>query len=301
MIGSSQQLRKRVQGQIRLDEPMSAHTTWRIGGPAEILFIPTSWEDVIEAVNWAKEESIPYQVIGQGSNLLVSDNGIKGLVIKTATGLKKLAFHDETIVVGAGYSLPRLAQEAANASLTGLEFAAGIPGTVGGAVVMNAGAFGGSMEKVVKRVLVVDSGGGVEQISNHQLGYKYRSSKLKNSKKIVVEVELKLTKGFKDDIKSLMEQNIHLRNRKQPICQPNAGSVFKNPPNDSAGRLIEAIGAKGWQVGDAQISHKHANFIVNLGQAKASDVLELINRIQNEVYDKFEIKLEPEVLYLGFN
>ncbi|MGI6225456.1 MAG: UDP-N-acetylmuramate dehydrogenase [Peptococcales bacterium] len=291
-------LKSELKGTLIVSESMSRHTTWRIGGPADLFFTPLDCKDLENALNVANFFKLPITIIGGGSNLLIRDEGIRGLVINIS-GLKSLKITDKVIVAEAGVRLPYLARQVADKSLTGLEFAAGIPGTLGGAVIMNAGAHGGAMENVVKSVVTMDYQGQRSYFTKNDLGFTYRASKLKTNNYIVIEVSLKLKPGFSDDIKSKMEEYLIFRKTKQPWEYPNAGSVFKNPPGDSAGRLIESVGLKGYQVGDAQISEKHANFIVNHGGAKCSDVLALIEKVQGEVYEKYGIGLEPEIQILG--
>lgn len=291
-------LQKQVQGSIKIHEMMSRHTTWRIGGPADIFFTPANRIDLEKALNFANVNKLPITIIGGGSNILVREEGIKGLVINLC-GIKKVHFEGEKIIAEGGVKLPVLAAQAAAQGLTGLEFAAGIPGTIGGAVVMNAGAHGGTMEDVVTNVVVMDYKGNIAQLNNSEMDFGYRSSRLKFEQFIVIEVGFKLEWGNQQEIREKMEAYLSFRKEKQPWQYPNAGSVFKNPPGDSAGRLIDFIGAKGWQIGGAQISQKHANFIINRGGATSQDVLMLMGKVQEEVYKKFNIVLEPEVLILG--
>lgn len=285
---------------IRRNEKLARYTTWRIGGPAELLFQPQNSQECAVAISFAKEYDIPVTFLGSGSNVLVSDQGIAGLIILTNL-MKEAHWQEDRIRVGAGYSLPKLAQEAAQKGLTGLEFAAGIPGTVGGAVLMNAGANGGEMAELVEAVQVVSSQGIIEDLSCEQLGFSYRHSLLQNSGLLVTEVALKLKPGDQGAIKEKMAANLAVRKLKQPLEYPNAGSVFKNPPHDAAGRLIEEVGAKGLTIGGAQISNKHANFIVNIGGATAKDVIELIKEVQALVLERFGFLLETEVVMLGFD
>jgi UDP-N-acetylmuramate dehydrogenase len=294
----AQRLQEQVTGNVKINELMSRHTTWRIGGPADIFFTPLDKEELKNGLNFANVNKLPITIIGGGSNILVKDEGIRGLVINLC-GLKNVEINGEHLKVEGGVKLPFLASLAASQGLTGLEFAAGIPGTVGGAIVMNAGAHGSSMEKVVIKAGVLDYQGNTTDLNHTQLEFGYRSSGLKSKQTIVVEAEFKLKKGNPLEIKEQMDTNLSFRKAKQPWQYPNAGSVFKNPPGDSAGRLIDAAGLKGLQIGGAQISQIHANFLINRDQAKAKDVLDLMEKIQEEVYKKFEIILEPEVLILG--
>jgi len=292
------QLQTLIKGKISTYEPMSRHTTWRIGGPADLFLQPEDWIDVEKALNFANDREIPVTIIGGGSNLLIDDKGIRGLVIKT-TSLNKLEFAGDKVRVGAGMSLPLLAIKSGQNGLTGLEFAASIPGTVGGAVIMNAGAHGGAMEQIVEQVTVMDRLGKIHIFKNRELDFRYRSSKLKGLPYIVLEVLIKLSWGEREDIFKKISSHKMFRNGRQPLKYPNAGSVFKNPPGDSAGRLIEQVGAKGWQVGKAQVSEQHANFIINLGGATSRDILDLMSLVQKAVKKEYGVTLEPEIIFLG--
>jgi len=292
-------LKKEVNGIIKISESMSRHTTWQIGGPADLLLIPNDWIDIEKALKFANINKLPVTLIGGGSNLLVADQGIRGLVIKLAGGLKNVLVDGEKIIADAGVRLPYLAHQVANKGLSGLEFAAGIPGTLGGAILMNAGAHGGQMADIVQSIVAMDKEGRLLHITNEQLGFAYRTSKLKKMDVIIIEAHLKLLCGDVGEIKKKMEENLQFRQEKQPWELPNAGSVFKNPPGNSAGRLIDSVGAKGWQVGKAQVSEKHANFIVNLGGATSQDVLSLMTKIQRTVEKEHKVLLEPEILVVG--
>ena len=292
------QLQTLIKGKISAYEPMSRHTTWRIGGPADLFLQPEDWKDIEKALNFANDQEIPVTIIGGGSNLLIDDKGIRGLVIKT-TGLNKLEFFNDKVKVGAGMGLPLLAIKSGQNGLTGLEFAASIPGTVGGAVIMNAGAHGGAMEQIVEQVTVMDRLGKIHIFKNRELDFRYRSSKLKGLPYIVLEVLIKLSWGEREDIFKKISSHKMFRNGRQPLKYPNAGSVFKNPPGDSAGRLIEQVGAKGWQVGKAQVSEQHANFIINLGGATSRDILDLMSLVQKAVKKEYGVTLEPEIIFLG--
>ena len=288
-----------LSGQVKYNEPMNRHTSWRIGGPAEILVEPSGLADITLAVRYARGKKMPLTVIGNGTNLLVSDYGIKGMVLKLGSGLSEISIEDKIMTAGAGAKLFRIAAVARSAGLGGLEFISGIPGTLGGAVVMNAGAYGNSVSEVLEKVLVIDHNGQISSLKKEDIVFGYRSSSLQESGLIVVETSLK---GYPRDEKEIKEEMRNLReNRRasQPLDYPNAGSVFRNPPGFSAGRLIEEAGAKGLREGDAQVSEKHANFIVNLGNATAKDVINLIVKVQNIVDGKFGIKLEKEIKVLG--
>ena len=289
-----------ISMKIRENEPMRNHTTWRIGGPADRLVQPESVEELQQAIQAARESGAPYYVIGGGSNLLVSDEGITGTVIQLGGSLTGLAITDHTIVAEAGVPLPFLARKAAEYGLSGLEFAAGIPSSVGGAVFMNAGAYQGQISNVIEQVTCCDDSGQLITLEAADCAFSYRNSRFKQSRELViVSVKMRLTPGKKEDILEQMQKNTASRNAKQPVEYPNAGSIFKNPPGDAAGRLIELAGAKGWRQGDAQVSEKHSNFIVNTGNASSRDVLLLVERVKQAVYAETGVLLEEEILYLG--
>jgi UDP-N-acetylmuramate dehydrogenase len=288
-----------LSGQLKYNEPMSRHTSWRVGGPAEVLVEPSGVVDIKTACEYARDKKIPLTVIGNGSNLLVSDYGIRGMVLKIGKGLSDIEIDNETIIAGAGAKLSRIAAAAGAAGVGGLEFMAGIPGTLGGAVVMNAGAYGKSISQVLKRVSLINQNGQVSCQEQENIIFDYRSSSLQESGLIVtegvLEGYLRDEKQIKDDMKDMGEK----RRSSQPLNYPNAGSVFRNPPGYSAGKLIEESGAKGLRVGDAQVSEKHANFIINLGSATAEDILQLIERVQCMVEKRFGIRLKKEIRVLG--
>lgn len=279
---------------------MRNHTTWRIGGPVELLVQPESTEELRQALQEAKASRKPFYVIGSGSNLLVADDGLAGTVIKLGGSLRGLQITDQTIVAEAGVPLPFLARKAAEHNLSGLEFAAGIPGTIGGAVVMNAGAYQSQMSDIVTGVTCCDAEGELLTLSTEQCGFSYRNSRFKQQKDlVVVSVQLELKAGKKEEILAQMQKNTTARNAKQPVEYPSAGSIFKNPPQDAAGRLVELVGAKGWRQGDAMVSEKHSNFIINTGAATCEDVLQLVKKVKQAVLDKTGVLLEEEILLLG--
>ena len=292
-------LRPILKGEVRLAEPLKLHTTWSIGGPAEVMILPQSLEDITATISFAHQNEIPYYVIGNGSNLLVADEGTPGIVIKLAHQLKRIRVEGNNIIAEAGAMLPQLAQIAAKHSLAGLEFAAGIPASVGGAAVMNASAHGKDMAEVVKEAKVITEAGELLTLRTADLGYSYRASKIQDNGYIVVEVTLGCEPGDSQTIREKTKRNLQVRKNCQPLNFPNAGSVFKNPPGDAAGRLIELVGGKGMRVGDAEVAAKHANFIINLGEAKARDVIKLIEQIKSLVQLKFGLELELEIRILG--
>lgn len=281
------------------DEPLANHTTWRIGGPADLLIQPKDKESLIKVLQIIHRHEIPWSVIGRGSNLLVRDRGIRGAVLKVTEGLSHCEFRGEEVCVGAGYSMIRLAMETGKMGLTGMEFAGGIPGTVGGAVYMNAGAHGSDLSRILIEAEILFEDGEVKVLTNEEMNFSYRTSLLQQRKGIVVEARFRLEPGDRKEIAATLAANKERRRKTQPLQMPCAGSVFRNPPGDHAGRLIEAAGLKGYRYGGAQVSEIHANFIVNRGGATATDVLTLINHIRSTIQTKFGVDLHPEVLVVG--
>lgn len=288
-----------IAGTVKTFEPMREHTSWRIGGPAEIFVQPAGLEDIRKIFAYARENNLDVTVIGNGSNLLVSDKGIKGIVVQMGRGMDHLLLDGKLITAGAGVKLARLAAFARENELGGFEFAAGIPGTVGGALVMNAGANDSCMADIVRKVFTIDKRGNLKSYSPGDLNFGYRSSGLREIPEIVVQAAFEGIEGKKEIIKKVTENYLVSRKRSQPLDFPSAGSVFKNPPGDSAGRLIEMVGAKGLTVGDAQVSTKHANFFINRGNATARDMLTLIREVQSLVFIEYGIKLSLEVQLVG--
>lgn len=295
----AQALRNLNVGSVREKEPLSRHTSFRIGGPARVLVEPDTVDSVVRALNWLRDHRVPYFILGQGTNVLVSDRGVDAVVVSTVRGLKTLEVDGTRMRVGSGVLLTRIAHRAARHGLTGMEFAVSIPGTLGGALVMNAGAHGSAMVEVVDSVLVWDPDQGVRRISAQEAEFEYRQSRFMKKPWIALEADLGLKPGDPEAIFRAMAEFMAHRKRTQPVGEPNAGSVFKNPYPEYAGRLIERVGAKGWRVGDAQVSTVHANFIVNLGEARAVDVLSLMRRVRCAVYRETGIVLRPEVRWIG--
>lgn len=289
----------KLKGNIKLNEPMKKHTSWKIGGPADVMVLPRDTEDVCQTILSCKQHHIPWWVLGNGSNLLILDGGIRGVVIKIAGNLNKCEWLENGVVTGAGVTLPRLAKETVNRGLVGLELCAGIPASAGGAVVMNAGIGVSSFGDFVQSVEVVDEKGIPYFLGSKELSFGYRYSALQNKDCIVTRVSLVLSLGNKEEGERKIKDSWEKRRRSQPLDYPNAGSVFKNPQGDYAGRLIESIGGKGLRYGSAQVSTKHANFIINLGGATAADVLCLMEDIKAKVWRDFSIELEPEVHIVG--
>jgi UDP-N-acetylmuramate dehydrogenase len=286
-------------GTVLVNEPLANHTTWKIGGPADILFEPTDKIALAHGMKLVHKHNVPWYVLGRGSNMLVRDGGIRGVVFKLADGFDHLTFNGEEVEVGAGYSFIRLAVMAGKEGLTGLEFAGGIPGTVGGAVYMNAGAHNSDVSRILTSAEVLLENGELVQLSSEELGFAYRTSILQKQRGIVVSAVFKLKYGDRKQIASHMAAYKDRRRQTQPLSMPCAGSVFRNPPGDHAGRLIESAGLKGLSVGGAQISEKHANFIVNRGNATAQDVLDLMEQVIKIISERYHVTLVPEVLVVG--
>lgn len=277
---------------IFVNEPMKNHTTFRTGGIADVLVVPTSESEMIECLKL----DVPKTIIGNGSNLLIKDGGIRGLVIKT-TKLNNIKADDTKIIAGSGALLSRIANFAKDNSLTGFEFACGIPGTLGGAVAMNAGAYGGEMRDVILKTKYADTQGNVFEITNHE--FDYRKSFFTGKDFVILSSEISLSSGNKLEIGNKMKELMEARNSKQPVNLPSAGSTFKRPVGYFAGKLIEDSGLKGYTIGGASVSTLHAGFVVNSGNATSKDVLDLIKYIQDKVYENFNVKLETEVKIIG--
>lgn len=284
---------------VRAGEPMSAHTWFRIGGPALLFATPGNQQALSALLAFCREEGLPWFVLGFGTNLLVSDKGYEGMVIRLRKGWDSLRVSGRTVEVGPGHSLPKLARRAAAMGLSRLEFAAGIPGSVGGAVAMNAGAFGGSMAQVVERVECLTPAGAQIHLNASELGFAYRRSRVLDENLIVTSAVLALDAGDSAEIAQRMDQFQTQRRARQPLTARSAGSVFRNPPGDAAGRLVEAAGCKRLRAGGAMVSPKHANFIVNAGGATARDVASLMAQVQQRVWEQFGVWLEPEITLLG--
>ncbi len=284
---------------IRIEEPMKNHTTFRVGGPAEYFVEVNSKESLVNTIQLCKEHGVAYHIIGNGSNLLVSDAGVRGVVIQVYKQLNEIEVKDNIMVVQAGALLNKVARTAQNHELMGMEFAAGIPGTIGGAVAMNAGAYGGEMKDIVRSVTVVSTAGEFKQYSLEDLEFGYRHSIISERGDIVVEVELQLQQGDTEELKRITEELKHKRVSKQPLEFPSAGSTFKRPEGHFAGKLIEDAGLRGYTVGGAQVSEKHCGFVINRGEATASDIVSLIEDVQAKVKQLYDVELELEVRKLG--
>lgn len=280
------------------DEPMKKHTTFRIGGPADFYTEPDE-KQLAKLLEIEKEYDVPVTVIGNGSNLLVGDGGIRGLTIGIGKGLSKIEVSDNIITAGAGAILAAVASKAAESSLGGMEFAAGIPGSIGGAVVMNAGAYGGEIKDIIVSATVLTADGVVKELSKDELDLSYRHSCVVQNGYIVLGAKLELEPKPQDEIRAQMAQLREKRVEKQPLEFPSAGSTFKRPEGYFAGKLVMDAGLRGYSVGDAQVSEKHCGFVVNKGNATAADVLALIKDVQKRVLDEFGVQLEPEVKMIG--
>lgn len=284
---------------VRRQEPMSLHTTFRIGGPADLFVTPGSIQAVADSIRICKETQTPYAVIGNGSNLLVSDTGYRGVIIQIGRNLNQVSVNGEEIRAQAGAMLSVIAKTALSESLTGFEFASGIPGTLGGATVMNAGAYGGEMKDVLTEVTVLTREGEIRTVPAEKLEMGYRTSLAAKNGWIILEAVLKFQKGDAEAIRGRMEELKMQRVTKQPLDLPSAGSTFKRPEGYFAGKLIMDAGLRGFTVGGAQISEKHCGFVVNKGGATAEDVRNLICAVQKKVQEDAGVKLEPEVKFLG--
>ena len=293
-------LSHRLKGSAYFDEPLSRHTSYRIGGPADILFIPQDVEDLQEAISWARAENIPYFIMGNGSNLLVSDRGFRGLLIKISGSFNGIRFEQNRAIAGAGSDLGVLINQAARHGLFGLPFAVGIPGTVAGAIVMNAGSATLYMGQQIESIAALNCRDLRQKTLHRQeLGFQYRRSMLDSGDWVVLEATISMQEERPQIAFERIRELLLRRRTAQPLKYPSAGSVFRNPPNAYAGQLIEETGCKGWCVGDAMISAVHANFIVNVGQATANHVLVLMERVQAAVEEHYGLLLQPEIKLLG--
>ncbi len=293
------ELTKNIKGDVLPQEPLKRHTTWRIGGPAEVMVIPKNRQDVETALRIAVRHRKKVTVMGNGSNLLVSETGVNGLVLKLVGGLTEWHLDGPRLTAESGCLLPGLSRASVEAGLAGLEFAAGIPASLGGALVMNAGAHGVELGALVGEVLACTLSGEQIRLARQDCGFAYRKSVFQQGGLIVLGAVLELGQGERDKGYQLLKSNLAKRAQSQPLEYPSAGSVFRNPPEAPAAKLIEAAGAKGLRIGGAMVSDKHANFIVNVGEATASDVLTLIETVKEMVVAKFDIELHPEIRTLG--
>lgn len=285
---------------ICLQEPMAGHTTFRIGGPADCLLELEDVEQLIGVQGYLSRVGVPFFLLGNGSNLLVSDEGYRGVVLRIGQKMSGIEVEGSLLKVQAGATMAQAARAALEHGLTGLEFASGIPGTVGGGVVMNAGANGGEMSQVVQQVNVVNARGDLMELDNETMEFGYRTSSIRRNAFAVTSVVFRLEQGDREEIRAKMEELAARRREKQPLEQPSAGSTFKRPAGRYAGQLIMEAGLRGYQCGGARVSDKHCGFVVNTGTATAQDVRDVIATVQERVKEKFNVDLEPEILFLGF-
>lgn len=276
------------------NESLKKHTTMRVGGNAKYVFMPKNAEEIEAVINYCKKNNEKYIIIGNGSNIIFSDDGYDGIVIKIYSSMSHMKIENDLIIAESGCILSKIASAARDNSLTGMEFAAGIPGTLGGAVVMNAGAYGGEMKDIIEYVDVLFTSGETKRYSNEEMNFEYRKSII-DKDKIVLSAGIRLKKGDKNDIEALMNELKEKRTSKQPLEYPSSGSTFKRPEGYFAGKLIEDAGLKGYRVGGAMVSTKHSGFVINYDNATSSDVLKLIEDVRNIVNEKFGVMLEPEV------
>ena len=288
-----------IKGTVLKDEPLKNHTYFKIGGPASILVEPEDTEDLNKALKLIKKHGIDCFVIGNGTNLLVSDDGFNGVILKIGDKFNYFEKNENKVTAGAGVLLSTLAKFLAREGLSGFEFASGIPGYLGGAVYMNAGAYGGEMKQVIKSVKCIDYDGNIHIFSNQEMDFAYRHTKISDSEYIVLEAELELNYGDKDKIMEIIKDLNERRTSKQPLNLPSAGSTFKRPANGYASKLIEDAGLKGLKYKGAMVSDKHSGFIVSYDNACCNDVLDLMRIVISTVNDKFGIKLEPEIKIVG--
>jgi len=284
---------------IAWDEPMSKHTSFNIGGPADALVTPANEEELADLLKFCRLANQPYCIIGRGTNLLVRDKGIRGVVIKIDQPLSNIKIEGSRVTAGAGIALGELSRQTGQRGLSGLEFAVGIPGSLGGAVLMNAGAYDGEMKDVIKRVRVIDENGEFKVFTLDQIKYGYRYSIFQGSKMVVLEATVQLIDDDPVAIKSRIDDFTQRREARQPLDLPSAGSVFRRPDGYYVGPMLQELGFKGFRVNDAQVSEVHAGFIVNRGQARAADVLELIAIIQEKVKNQYKVDLLPEIKIIG--
>ena len=287
------------EAKVLVKEPMAAHTTFRIGGPADYFVMPETVEELANVLKLCREEKVPYFILGNGSNLLVGDKGFSGVVIQLYKNFDGLSVEGTRVTAKSGAMLIRVAKEAAKAGLTGLEFASGIPGTIGGAMVMNAGAYGGEMKDVVTSVTVLTKNGDIKTLSGEEMNFRYRGSVVEEEGYIVLEAVMELAEGKLEEIQARIEELSVQRRTKQPIEYPSAGSTFKRPEGYFAGKLIQDANLRGYQVGGAQVSEKHCGFVINAGGATAADVMQLMQDVSDRVKEQFGVTLEPEVKRIG--
>ena len=285
---------------VRFDEPMSKHTTIKIGGKADALVIPTTIEDIVNALRFAKENTIPVTIIGNGSKLLVSDKGIRGIVIKICSKFSEYRITGDTVIACSGMSMPKLSRILMNEGLSGFEFACGIPGVIGGGIRMNAGAYGSDISNVLVRTTYIDDKLEIKTLEHDDHNFSYRYSFFMDHPSfVIISGEFKLVRKSVEEIKSKMDKNSAARKEKQPLEYPNAGSTFKRPDGFYVGTMIEELGLKGYKIGGAEISTKHAGFIVNKNNATCKDVIALMEYIKQKVFETYGVTLKSEIEIIG--
>ena len=287
------------EAKVLVQEPMAFHTTFRIGGPADYFVMPETVEELAAVLKLCKEERMPYFILGNGSNLLVGDKGFRGVVIQLYKNFDGIQIDGTKVTAKAGAMLIRVAKESGKAGLTGLEFASGIPGTIGGAMVMNAGAYGGEMKDVVTAVTVLTKEGDIKTLTGDEMNFRYRGSVVEDEGHIVLEAVMELKEGNLEEIQARIDELSIQRKTKQPIEYPSAGSTFKRPEGYFAGKLIQDAELRGYRVGGAQVSEKHCGFVINAGGATAADVMQLMQDVSDKVNAQFGVTLEPEVKRVG--
>lgn len=284
---------------VLIKEYMMNHTTFRVGGPADVVVLPENYDDIKKTIEIANKFNIPFMIIGNGSNLLIKDGGIRGIVIKISDNISNIEIDKNIVKVQSGMMMNRASDFILKSSLKGFEFASGIPGTIGGAITMNAGAYDGEMKDIVKSVKCMDKNGKIIHYDKEEMNFGYRKSRVQEENLIVLEVELELEKGNYDEIKEKIDEFTKKRTTKQPLELASAGSTFKRPTGYFAGKLIEDSGLRGFRYKNTGVSQKHCGFVVNYGDSKADDIINLIKMVQKIVYDNFKVELETEVKIIG--
>lgn len=286
-------------GEVLFNEEMKKHTTFEIGGPCDVMLIPENEQQVVNALRTIKENGFSYMVIGNGSNLLISDKGLRKVIIKLGEAFSDLKIEGEKLTVQAGAELSKVAKDSIEKNLAGMEYVSGIPGNIGGAITMNAGAYGGEMKDIVESVKVLGQDLEIHTYSNEEMHFSYRHSRVQEEDLIVLEVVLSLKEGNPDEIKELYDSLTERREDKQPLEYASAGSTFKRPEGHYAGKLIDDAGLRGYRYKNAMVSEKHCGFVINVGGSTCEEVLHVIHHIQKEIYDKYRVDLQPEVKILG--
>lgn len=286
-------------GKILYNEPMANHTTFKIGGPCDVMILPSNEEEILNALKIIKNNNLEYMIIGNGSNLLVRDKGIRKVIIKLNDNYSNIEIKDNYVIAQAGALLSKTAKTAMKKDLTGMEFASGIPGGIGGAITMNAGAYGGEMKDILEKVKVINKDLEIKEYSVSEMNMRYRNSRVQDEGLIVLEATFKLEKGKPEDIKTLYDDLTFKRTSKQPLEYASAGSTFKRPEGHFAGKLIDDCGLRGYRYKDAQVSEKHCGFVINRGNADFEQVYYVISHVQEVVKEKFGVNLEPEIRIIG--